>query len=137
MEIVIKLASPKKKDVEKISTKVYGKDILKILKKEKKEMKDHFKENGHDLDLGFIVSDISYQLLGFHLSDLVYASLVDKDTEVAYSGKGAMLRKSDGYFPTYYDTYTGEIIIVNNARESKEHIFEYSENNGYEFLGPL
>mgnify|MGYP003656926438 CR=1 FL=1 len=137
MELVVKLESPKKKDIEKISTKVSGKDLYKIIKEHKKEMKDHFKESGHDLDLGFIVDDISYQLLGFHLSDLIYASLVDKGTEVAYSGKGAMLRKSDGYFPVFYDTYTGELIIVDNARESKDYIFEYSENNGYEFLGPL
>ena len=137
MEIVIKLASPKKKDIEKINTNVSGMDLYDILKKYKKEMKDHFKESGHDLDLGFIVDDISYQLLGFHLSDLIHASLVDKDTEVAYTGKGAMLRKSNGYFPTYYDTYTGEIIIIDSARESKDYIFEYSENNGYEFLGPL
>jgi hypothetical protein len=109
--------------------------LKKVIKKERKELQDHFKKHGWNLDRDHIRADILEKLLGFDILELIDHSLV-ADSQVAIDSiKGEYVLKA-GYSPIYLDTYTGEIILVDKPQD-KSYVMKYREINGFELIGFL
>jgi hypothetical protein len=117
------------------SVKIDKESLEKVIKKERKELQDHFKKHGWSLDRDYIRADILEKLLGFDILELIDHSLV-ADSQVAIDAiKGEYVLKA-GYSPIYLDTYTGEIILVDKPQD-KSYIMKYREINGFELIGFL
>ena len=113
------------------------KDIRKVVKARTKELIAHFKEGGWDLNASCIREYVISEVLGFDLQAVIDAEVMSSaDCTISYGEGRVMYKKNGGYFPVFYDTYTGEIIILDEP-ETKGYIFEYSEKNGFVSLGCL
>jgi len=117
------------------SVKIDKESLKEVIKKERKELQEHFKKHGWSLDRDHIRADILEKLLGFDILELIDHSLV-ADSQVAIDSiKGEYVLKA-GYSPIYLDTYTGEIILVDKPQD-KSYIMKYREINGFELIGFL
>lgn len=112
------------------------KRIESILNDELLSLVKHFETHGWQLNKSYIIEDICYNLLGFHVSEAIsyLASQNGIDTEI--SNEGTFLKSQEPYHPVYYDTYKDKFIIVNNP-DDKRYCFKYTEANGYLDLGKL
>jgi len=134
--MTLELKAPKAKDIKKIDT-LDGEKLLKLLKEKAKESKEHFEDGGWDIWTSQDVGDIMCDVFGFHLEDVITAFIAEKaGSNIAYKDHSPMFTKKGGYFPVFYDEYTGEIIVVEDG-DNKEYINKFSPKNGYESLGCL
>jgi len=113
----------------------YKESLKEILKEQRKELQEHFKNHGWNLDRDSIRADILRELLGFDILELIDHSLV-ADSPVAIDAVIGEYVLKAGYSPIYLDTYTGEIILVDNPQD-KSYIMKYREINGFELIGFL
>lgn len=132
----ITLRKPKDKEVKSLED-IDSEKLLKVLKKRAKEIKKHFKEDGWDLNMHSIREDIVYDVLGFHLGDIIQAYIAGKvGEELVYENNRFLLRKKGGHSPVYYDMWKDKFIVINNP-DTKDYIMDYREVDGYLYLGGL
>lgn len=122
-------------DMKYESVKFDQEHFYKILKKERKELQDHFKKNGWDIKRDFIRADILQKLLGFDVLEVIDHYLV-ADSQVAIDSVEGNYQLKSGYSPIYLDENTGEIILVEKPKD-KKYILKYKESNGYHLIGFL
>lgn len=135
--MIIEIKAPKTKEIKKIDVVFNGDMLLRNMKDRVKDLKYHFKYDGWGIDTRGVVSDVLYEMLGFHIDEVIEAYISEKvGATIEYKNNKSMLVKRDGYSPVFYDEYTGEIFIVENPKD-KSYIFEYAEKNGYINLGVL
>lgn len=128
--LAFKMRKPTKKDFDKI----VGLDVekfKKVLKREAKDLKRHFDEDGWDVNANFSSEHVLYELLGFHISDFVKAYLAPKDVILSYKKDGEPVFTDPSYVPVYFDEKGGQFIL------GKLEKSELIKNSHIKFIGKL
>lgn len=115
------------------SSRNLPKKLRKILDKEVKQLKDHFKNDGWELDKRVIVDTILNDYFGFDVIGDI-ENILSAEAGVVITGKSLKL---DGeYSPVYYDSYKNKIIVIDSPKD-KSYVMEHLERDGYYYLGVL
>jgi hypothetical protein len=115
------------------SQRVLPKKLRKVLDKEVADMKEHFEEDGWNLDKQVIIDTVLSQYFGFDIIGEIQ-NILSAESGVVITGKDFKL---DGeYSPVYYDTYKNKIIIIKSPKD-KSYVMEHLEKDGYIHLGRL
>lgn len=111
-------------------------EILQILKTHVKDIKKHFEKSGWKLDAKYLEEAILYDILGFHISDVVNQLCINEGLEVEYKNGDKFIQTIEPYCPIYMNVRTGKIYLVNNT-DNTDYIFKYKESNGFVEIGKL
>lgn len=115
------------------SQRVLPKKLRKILDKEVADMKEHFEEDGWNLDKQVIIDTVLSRYFGFDIIGDIQ-NILSAESGAVITGKDFKL---DGeYNPVYYDMYKNKIIIVTDTKDNS-YVMKYLERDGYIHLGRL
>lgn len=136
----LRISSPKRDlKVEKVSkTK---KQLLEIIKKHVEFTNEHFKPDderfgGWKLDKNHIISEILYDVFGFHIEDEIGQAFINEGLVIEYVNNRSLIRTKEEYCPIYMNAKTGKLYVIENS-DDKSYLDKFKESKGYFEIGAL
>lgn len=119
-------------------SKFNDKKLKKIVAKHVSGVKKHFKYNGWDIDVDFLLEDIIHDYFGETIEDKVFGEVCNIDgvkikLQIGENMTSRIMATREDYFAVYYDSWYNEIIILENGYK----VTNYLEKDGYIHLGAL
>lgn len=113
--------------------KVTKKEVTRIIQEEVKNLLEHFKENGWQINKQW--DTLHLKILGFDPLEILSGEMSKYGISTVVRSDGSYFELDEGYYPIYYDSEENKIILVEDSYD-KSYISKYSSPR-YEQIGWL
>lgn len=126
-----KLLLPNSVKSVKVSKAVQNKAFKTVVD----EVVDHFKNADYPLDKFYLIEDLLFKILGYHVSDELNSRILKEGFVLEYNQYGSFIRKTEEYIPIYMNKHNGKIQVVEDPLNWKSKL-KYITNE-WEYIGEL
>ncbi len=113
-------------------------ELKRLIETHVKDTLKHFKdpEGGWNLDKEFLVSEILYEVFGFHIGEEINQAFMNAGLKIVYTDNKSFVALEEDYKPIYMNKKTGTIHLVENTYDNT-YVSKFSEAKGYVQIGRL